>query len=424
MTKPNGFSFMRIWFSIGFSVLLISTGIAQTNNQPYSIHAIGDITDNIINRTSGLGSTGIAYRNDRWIINNNPAALSGLTNQFFCAEIGVNGQFIDYSGQQVSTTNHTSTDITFKRFAVATKIFRNWGSSIGLVPFSEENYEYAGSRPIGGTGSYLPTYDQGYGGINKVFWANGVELIRNHLSLGLTTSYLFGSINNKNIISGQGTNIYLSKNNNTYFNKVYFDYGLQWYGSVDAHWDYSIGGVFANEQTLRTQTTVNVLNLDSNVLRSTVTSGSYTIPTSYGLGFTVTRNKTFTLLADYRFQNWGSLVTTTGDFFYKNSQRFSAGFEFSRKKVVYNTLYETHFFQAGFYYNKTYLIVNSTPIDDIGATLGVGVNSKRTPMSFNVILQYGIRGTTNNNLIRENYANISFVFSFRDFWYTKGRRIE
>jgi len=280
---------MRKGIIIGICLLSTAIGFAQTNNQPYSIHAIGDITDNIINRTSGLGSTGIAYRNDRWIINNNPAALSGLTNQFFCAEIGVNGQFIDYSGQQVSTTNHTSTDITFKRFAVATKIFRNWGSSIGLVPFSEENYEYAGSRPIGGTGSYLPTYDQGYGGINKVFWANGVELIRNHLSLGLTTSYLFGSINNKNIISGQGTNIYLSKNNNTYFNKVYFDYGLQWYGSVDAHWDYSIGGVFANEQTLRTQTTVNVLNLDSNVLRSTVTSGSYTIPIALNVGFSVER---------------------------------------------------------------------------------------------------------------------------------------
>ncbi|HEY4935319.1 MAG TPA: hypothetical protein VII44_01990, partial [Puia sp.] len=72
MTKPNGFPFMQIWLTIFFSVLLISTGFAQTNNSPYSIHAIGDITDNIINRTSGMSSTGIAYRNNRYLITNNP----------------------------------------------------------------------------------------------------------------------------------------------------------------------------------------------------------------------------------------------------------------------------------------------------------------------------------------------------------------
>ena len=87
-------------------------------------------------------------------------------------------------------------------------------------------------------------------------------------------------------------------------------------------------------------------------------------------------------------------------------------------------MFETSFFQAGFYYNKTYLIVNGTPINDIGGTIGMGVNSKRSPLSFIVILQYGIKGTTDNNLIRENYANLSFVFSFRDFWYTRGRKFE
>src|SRR5450755_737952 len=198
MTKPNGFSFIRIWLTLIFSVLLISAGFTQTNNQPYSIHAIGEITDNIINRTSGMASTGIAYRNNRYLITNNPAALSALDNSFFCGEIGVNGQYIDYSGVAVSQTNHQSSDITFKRFALGTKIFKHWGSSVGLVPYSEENYEYSGSRPIGYTGDLIPTYDQGYGGINKVYWANGYQ-ISNHFSIGLTTSYLFGSIDNKNI---------------------------------------------------------------------------------------------------------------------------------------------------------------------------------------------------------------------------------
>ena len=423
MTKPNGFSFMRIWFTIGFSILLISTGSAQTNNQPYSIHAIGDITDNIINRTSGLASTGLAYRNNRYIITNNPASLSALDNQFFCGEIGVNGQYIDYTGNSVSPTNHQSSDITFKRFALGTKIFRHWGSAVGLVPYSEENYEYTGYQPIGGSGAVLPTYNQGYGGINKVFWSNGYEFL-NHFSIGITTSYLFGSITNKNIMFGQGTSIYLSKNNNTFFNSIYLDYGLQYYGSINSHWDFTLGATFANQQNIRTETNLNVINLDSAVLRNSITTGKFDIPTSYGIGFSITRNKRYTLVADYKFQNWSSLRSATGDFFYENSQRASVGFEISNKKVAYNTLYEASFFQAGFYYNKTYLIVNGTPINDIGGSIGMGTNSKRSPLSLLVVLQYGIRGTTENNLLRENYVNLSFVFSMRDFWYTHGRKFE
>ena len=423
MTKPNGFSFQRLWFTIIFSFLLISIGFSQTNNQPYSIHAIGDITDNIINRTSGLASTGIAYRNSRYLITNNPASLSALDNQFFAGEIGVNGQYIDYSGNAVSQTNHQSSDITFKRFALGTKIFKHWGSAVGLVPYSEENYEYSGSRPIGGSGLTIPTYDQGYGGINKVFWANGYEFL-NHFSIGITTSYLFGTINNKNIILGQGSSIYLSKNNSTFFDNLYLDYGLQYYGSINAHWDFTVGAVFANQQNLRTETNINVIDIDSNVLRNKATVGNYNIPTSYGIGFSLTRNKKYTLVADYKFQNWSSLRSTTGDFFYENSQRASVGIEISNKKVAYNTLYETSFFQAGFYYNKTYLMVNGTPINDIGGSIGMGVNSKRSILSLLVVLQYGIKGTTTNNLLRENYGNLSFIFSMRDFWYTRGRKFD
>ena len=414
---------MRIGFILLLSLLIRSTGFTQTNNSPYSIHAIGDITDNIINRTSGMASTGIAYRNNRSLITNNPASLSALDNSFFIGEIGVNSQYVVYSGGPVVQPYNSSTDITFKRFAVGTKITKHWGSSAGLVPYSEENYEYSGYRPVGSQGLLIPYYDQGFGGINKVYWANGYELLP-HLSLGLTTSYLFGSINNKDIILGQGSSIYISKSDNTYYNNIYLDYGIHYYGSINKHWDYTLGAVYANQANLHTQTTVTIVNLDSNVLRSNITVGSYTIPMSYGVGFSLTKNKKYTFLGDYRFQNWSNVNSSAGDYFYKNSQRASIGFEISNKKVAYNTQFETSFFQAGLYYNKTYLYIGGTPINDIGGSVGWGANSKRSPLSFIVILQYGIKGTTINNLIRENYTNLSFVFSFRDFWYTQGRKYD
>jgi hypothetical protein len=423
MIKPNGFTFLRIYQTIVLTVLIIASGYSQTNNQPYSIHALGDITDNIINRTSGMGSTGIAYRNNRYIITNNPASLSAMDNQFFAGEIGINGQYINYSGNGVSATNYQSSDITFKRFALGTKIFRHWGSSVGLVPYSEENYEYSGSTPVGGSPAVIPTYNEGYGGINKVYWSNGYEFL-NHFSIGVTGSYLFGSINNKNIILGQASSIYLSTNNSTFYDHFCLDYGFQYYGSISAHWDFTIGAVYANQVNMRAETNTNVIKLDSSVLRTNTTIGTFTLPASYGFGFSLTRDKKYTLVGDYKFQNWSSVRSTTGDFFYENSQRASLGFEMSNKKVAYNTLYETSFIQAGFYYNRTYLIVNGTPIDDIGGSFGLGFNSKRSILSMMVIFQYGIKGTTQNNLLRENYANLSFIFSMRDFWYTHGRKFD
>jgi hypothetical protein len=96
--------------------------------------------------------------------------------------------------------------------------------------------------------------------------------------------------------------------------------------------------VYANQTSLNTETNVNVINLDSNVLRSTQTVGTYNIPTSYGLGLSVTKDRKYTFLADYRFQNWSSLSSSTGDFFYKNSQRASVGFEISKKKMAFITI--------------------------------------------------------------------------------------
>ena len=240
MIKPNGSSFMRIFLTILFSVLLLCKGHAQNNNSPYSLLGIGDLEDGFANRTSGLSSTGIAYRNSRNLITNNPASLSALENQWFAGEIGIKGKFVSYSGNPVSTTNSTSTDITFKRFTLGTKLFKHWGSAIGIAPYSTENYEYTGTKPLGVGGNLIPSYNEGYGGINKVFWANGYEFF-NHLSIGITSSYLFGAISTKNVIQGpSGSAIYLSKNDKTFYNNFYFDYGIQYYTALNKHWDISL----------------------------------------------------------------------------------------------------------------------------------------------------------------------------------------
>jgi hypothetical protein len=59
---------------------------SQNMNSPYSIYGIGDIDHRMYNRTNGMGSTGLATRSSNTIINNNPAAISGLPQSFLYAK--------------------------------------------------------------------------------------------------------------------------------------------------------------------------------------------------------------------------------------------------------------------------------------------------------------------------------------------------
>jgi len=416
---------MRI---IGFIILLTVSSIklvAQSNNSPYSILGIGDIDNEFYNRTSGLASTGIAYRSDRFLINNNPASFSALGNQVFFGELGIKGSIIDYYGSGVDPASNQSSDITFRRLAIAAKIMKHWGTSVGLVPFSTVNYEFNAPLTIQGTyAELLNQYYQGNGGINKVYFANSYEFF-NHLSLGIDLSYLFGSLQQKLIYQDLSGAELLSQNISTSMTNLYIDYGLQFYTKIGKKWDFALGATFANKTDLNPYTNVTILASDSTQL---LNEGSLQptllrqIPKSYGFGISISRDHKLTLLADYKYQNWSSLDYSFFNYALQDSRRFSVGIELSKNKKVYNSYVETKYLQAGFYYDESYINAYGQQIKDVGGTLGFGINSKRTLLSYCISLQLGVKGQNNAQLIQEKYANLNLAISFGDILYSKGKK--
>ena len=416
---------MRI---IGIIILLTVSSfhlVAQTNNSPYSIMGIGDVDDNYYNRTSGMANTGIAYRSDRFLINNNPASFSALSNQVFFGEIGMKGAIVNYYGAGVDPANNQSSDITFKRLVLATKIFKHWGTSAGLLPYSSQNYEFNTPLIIQGTsGEIVNQYYQGNGGVNKVYFANAYDFL-NHFSVGVNLSYLFGSLQQKLIYQDANQNELLSQTTTVGMTNFYVDYGLQFYTNIGKKWNFSLGATFANKTNLNPISNVVVLASDSTQL---LNQGSLLpvvltqLPKSYGIGIALSKNHAFTLLADYKYQNWSSLDYSFFNYALQDSRRFSLGFEISKNKKVYNTLVETKYFQGGFYYNASYVNAYGQQITDIGGTLGLGVNSKRTLLSYLISLQYGIKGKNTSQLIQEKYFNLNLTISFGDIFYTSGKK--
>jgi hypothetical protein len=424
--------------SIIFTLLtLTSLGVmAQNNFQPYSQFGLGEIDDGFYNRTSGMGETGIAYRSNRFLINNNPASFSALTNQYFTMEMSLRGTYINYAGQPVAPASTESGDITFRRLVLGIKAAKFWGTSIGLVPFATQNYEFNVPYYVLGSNQVVANqYYTGHGSVNKAYWAHSFEFFH-HLSLGVEAAYIFGDLNQKNILQNPITGASeASTQNDIYLQNIRMTYGMQLYGHVGKHWDYVLGGVYQQKAALLASPNKTV-GTGTDTATSTG-GGLYNaqapdyymyLPNSYGGGISITHNHHYTWVADYRYQDWNGVQrqnTYPGqDYNVISSERASLGFEVSKRKIFYNNLVELGYFQSGVYYGKNYLQINGTQIKDMGVTVGFGVNSLKTPLAYNIILNYGIKGTTSNNLIRENYINVSFVLNYGTIWYTKGRKFD
>jgi hypothetical protein len=406
--------------------------MAQNNNVPYSQFGLGDLDDGYYNRTSGLANTGIAYRSNRFLINNNPASFSGLANQYFTMEIGLRGQFISYAGNQVNVASTQSGDLTFRKLVLGIKLNKHWGSSIGLLPYSTQNYEFNVPYNIAGTTIQdANSYVQGHGSVNRAYWANSYEFF-NHLSIGVDASYIFGQLNQNSILQAtQNGPELISTTNNVNLQNMYFTYGMQLYGRLGRNLDYSLGATYSMKTALLAASTKLVLNADSVALQNIQNQEGYMyLPEAWGFGIAVTMKQKYTWLADYRYQNWNGVANLNQGVYpgqgynIVSAERASLGFEISKKKTFYNTRVELSYIQTGLYYENSYLQINGEQIKDYGITAGFGVNSLKSPMAYSITFQYGIQGTTQNDLIRENYADLTFMINFGQIWYTKGKKFD
>jgi hypothetical protein len=418
--------------SILIALLAVSSlrMMAQNNGAPYSQMGLGDLEDGFYNRTSGLGNTGIAYRSNRFLINNNPASFSALTDQYFTMEIGLRGQYTSYAGNQVNVASTETADITFRKLILGIKLNRHWGSSIGLLPYSTQNYEFAVPYDISGTTIQIAShYYQGHGSVNRAYWANSYEFFH-HLSIGVDASYIFGQLSQNDIIQSSANGATLaSTTNNTNLQNLYLTYGMQLYGRLGKNWNYTLGGTYSAKSALLAASTKQVLNNDSVVLQNIQNQEGYLyLPEAWGFGIALTNKQKFTFLADYRYQNWNGVAAQNSypgqGYAIASAERGSVGFEISRKKTFYNTRVELSYIQTGVYYENSYLQINGQQIKDYGITAGFGVNSLKSPLAYNIIFQYGVKGTTQNDLIRQNYADLTFIINFGQIWYTKGKKFD
>ncbi len=402
--------------------MIMTVTFAQNNVSPYSIVGIGEIEHSSFDRSTGMGGAGISLASARYLYNANPASYSKLDDHFISMEVTMRYKGVTYFGNGVNQTNNVSSDLSVEKLALAIKLKRNWGVSAGLLPYSSSNYSFTGSKNIIGTTTNTSTYYEGTGGLHQAYLANAISLSKN-IRVGVQTTALFGQFNQKETMYLNALNITSNavvSTNKMYINSFYGKAGIQYEGKLNKHWQLNLGAIALLQTKLNAEQTI-VVEQDSGTLytSSTIKDNYFTLPLTYGGGISLVHNNSLTISADYVQQQWSNIQYKGLNYQLVNSNRIAAGIEYAKKINYANTVYEPYFLQAGMHYTNSYLKINNQQLNEYGITVGAGFNAKRSQLGYLFNMEFGSKGTTQNNLIKENYMKASFTILCREFWFTR-----
>lgn len=399
-----------------FSIFICFTGFGQNTRSPYSIFGPGELQSKSFGRGMAMGGIGIGVNSGSYINMVNPASYSGFDSLKFVYEMGFEGKYSRFKSQGNRLNDHT---FNFKYIAFGFRVTDWWATSIGISPFTNVGYSITTSTYIDGSHDKFYSLYEGSGGINYASLGNAVKL--GNFSLGVNSSYLFGSITQDELIT-QPNNIISSfiMQRTDYLHSFYFDYGAQ-YSFKMKEWNYTLGAIYSNEQKLVSRHQVNIMDVDYSVKSSNEYKATHLrVPEKYGLGISMKKGPLIHIAGDYEFQKWSGLKYPIQKGPFLDTHRFATGVE-SKPWGDIMTLdwYKKIVYRVGANYQTSFLKINGKQIDETAITFGLGIPIKNTGSLLNFTVEAGKKGTVSNRLVKENYVLFHMNFSINEIWFRK-----
>ncbi len=434
-----------------FILILLSffaAGLAtaqQITNSPYSRYGLGDLYTPGFGNNIAMGGTGIALSTPMYLNMLNPAGNTNLMMQRFVFDVGLDTKFTTTESSVGSQKNNNT---TFKYlaggFAAKPWMFFNFM----LTPYSSVGYSFSDTVKIDdsfGTTHSFATTSKGSGGLNKVSVSAAFKFLK-MFSMGVTGSYIFGSLDRTSTVSSVGTELIYNPGSTTKYTTAYtssssyksryiitgfnYDLGFLFSKSIRSKKDtlrnalkFNAGLTFSNESKINARDELFIYKYNTltavtdTVANDTIAKGKITLPQSIGVGVSLEFNEMFTICGDYKMQDWSSFSIEGEDNtpLGKNIS-YSFGAQFVQDKYS-SRYYKTINYRFGLYTSDSYLSLNGKTIKDQGITFGLGLPIKTLVM--NISCNFGKRGTTEHNLYQEKYFLLHFNVTAHDVWFVK-----
>ena len=397
---------------------------AQSNtSSPYSIGGLGEIAfkGNAINRHMG----GLDIVSDSLHANiNNPASLGDL--KLVTYSLGLNYKSTKLSSSE-SNESVTSASIDYLVVAIPTKKFT---FGFGILPATSVGYRLQ-STIDGEDINNVVNRNEGYGGLNQTFFSVGFKVF-DFLNFGVSANYNFGKITNES--SRQEQNIDFG----TFFIKtsslVGFNYRfatqlkIQLTSEVrlDAMAYYvpknSLNATNESVYFTRSVTTQNLGDLENvDLAASNLKKTSISLGDQYSFGLGITKAKKWFVGGQYSQRNSADYVNnfiSLDNITYANGSRLSFGGFYLPDYSSITSYWKRIVYRAGVRFEDTGVLFNNQALKETGISFGVSF-----PMAgysnANIGVEFGKRGSQDNDLIQESYWNLIVGLSLNDIWFVK-----
>jgi hypothetical protein len=402
------------------------SGFSQNNNStsPFSRYGLGDLHHYGYGRTAAMGGASLGSRHSLQINSANPASYNALDSLSFVFDFGVDGTFSDYKSDYGKLK---ATDVNFRYFSLNWPITRWLGAGMGVQPFSDMGYEVGFVEEVDNESNVYHSYN-GDGTTSKAFLGASVMLFKG-LSVGANFNYLFGRLNqNTNVAFDSSDLFYISKSEGTRLRDFTLTYGLQYDLELKKDQFLTVGVTFEPQSevtALHRLFNYKAIALSTSTLTDTVefiaeSKAIIKLPSTFGVGLSYSKLNKLEINADYYYAGW-SKATFFGktDPLITDLSRISAGFEYIPEAFSIRSYLKRVKYRMGIHQENSYLKLNNHQIKEFGISFGAGIPFPKSKSTANFAVEFGKKGTTKDNLVRNNYAKLSLYLNLYDYWFVQ-----
>ncbi len=399
----------------GMLLASIASGAVAQNQlrglSTYSYLGVGIPNDYRSSFGASMGVTGVALSNRVGTSFANPALYSNA--YFTTAGGGVSYRNLDAKDRYGRSNNSQADALALQ--LVFPIVREKIGFSFGMLPVTENSYSFSNPlQSVNGTDTirYISTLS-GSGGLNRLEAGIGVQ-VTSWLSVGYSPSLVLGTIRNSQSVFFQSIG-YQSFDKEAVLSNIGFGNRFGVFAlrkSLFGTRDYLALGAVAS---LPVDLNSDLLEKESQLIngvaqqsRNKVGRGQNQLPGEYTVGLTYSPASSWLVTAEVLKQDWASYKDFNGATpeYLKNRTRVGGGVQFvpdGRGESIFNRF----LYRAGMSYDSGHLELSNTGISTVLFSAGLGIPSRAPGSSLDLSLDYGFRGTTSHDLVREQ------IFTFR-----------
>jgi hypothetical protein len=408
---------------LALTVLLTGTAsLARSGGSPYTRYGIGDLRYASSGQTLALGGTSIAVFA--------ASSAEGLNPAMWGTTTVVRYSFsMMYEGISSTSAHDESKGGTtrFSGLAIVIPVLSDHGVALGLglTPFS--NVQYSIITTSGFSGSPFAVEYSGSGGVSQAYAGLSYRPVAG-LFLGAKFTYYFGRLHQltlQNFPPGssyvdaqvdrstglQGASMTLGIASSLPGKLLSFDEGT----SLSAGVIVTTGSSLSSDEEQLYQ-----YNAGSSSEQDTtsIDRQSFALPYAIGAGAAFISGR-FMVAADVRYQGWSS-SSGTGMILggLKDNYRYSGGMEWLPRRESSAPLYQRMAYRIGMFNNASYYRINGESISETGFTAGIGIPLFEETR-LHITGEYSWRGTTDNQLVKDNIFRLSFTISGGETWFVR-----